>query len=679
MFAVFVACAIVPVVTLTAVSYRNTRANVRENSTDRLQQATKAFGMSLLERLLFARSELEMLSRQVEAGAELVPLQRDAARFDGVALWRDGAVVERFGDPFVPQRFTEAQLGRLADGNAIATFESTDTSPAPVAVVTMAAADGTLLSGTVNPEYGWGRSLQLGMPLGAEMVILTADQQTLASTLSAAETDHLLAQVRAAAGGTRKFEVTADETTFFGGRWGLPLEYEFGHPGLLLVTFEDSDVAMAAVSGFGRTYAFLGLTVLWIVTLLSISQIRRYLVPLEKLKEATHRVAEHDFKHSVTVTSGDEFQDLAESFNGMTRRIDSQFDHLATLASIERGILSSLQIEPIVDTTISMVEDTYPRSRVAVSLLGGADSTIRTYERARGDKPRRSLGGEQLMAPASDAETGYRRYGIRDSWPAHVEFLQRSGSNWCLEFPFAIGERPAGALFVAFVCSLPDTDDRAQLRQISSQLAVALANARLVDELDDMKLGALTALARTVDAKSTWTRGHSERVTSLAVRLGTELGLAPIDIERLNRGGLLHDIGKIGIPNVILDKPGRLSADEYELVKTHPSLGARILEPIRAYADVLPIVEQHHERVDGKGYPNGLTGEQMDPLARITAVADVFDACRSDRPYRAGMSLDKVTGIILAGKGSHFEPLAVEAFESVIASEVRFFESLKAA
>lgn len=112
---------------------------------------------------------------------------------------------------------------------------------------------------------------------------------------------------------------------------------------------------------------------------------------------------------------------------------------------------------------------------------------------------------------------------------------------------------------------------------------------------------------------------------------------------------------------------------------THPSLGAHILAPIFDFADIIPIVEQHHERFGGGGYPNGLRGEAIDPLARTTAVADVFDACRSSRPYRSGMPLERVVAIIRDGRGSHFEPLAVEAFESVVADEAEFLAALKAA
>ena len=192
--------------------------------------------------------------------------------------------------------------------------------------------------------------------------------------------------------------------------------------------------------------------------------------------------------------------------------------------------------------------------------------------------------------------------------------------------------------------------------------------ARLLEELARNELGTLTALARTVDTNSPWTAGHSERVTDLAMELGRELGLSHDDIDQLHRGGLLHDIGKIGVPPSILDKPGKLTEEEFAVIRRHPSKGAEILEPIPNLRKVIPIVVQHHERFDGKGYPNGLAGESISRQARILAVADVVDALISDRPYRPGWSREKVLAYTLENSGSQFDPSVVEAYHRIEAS-----------
>jgi putative nucleotidyltransferase with HDIG domain len=184
--------------------------------------------------------------------------------------------------------------------------------------------------------------------------------------------------------------------------------------------------------------------------------------------------------------------------------------------------------------------------------------------------------------------------------------------------------------------------------------------------LDRLNWGALTALARAIDAKSEWTAGHSERVTKLAIKIGRVLGLTEDELDNLHRAGLLHDIGKIGTPAELIDKSERLTDEEQQVVNEHPNIGERILEPIEAYAEIIPIVRQHHERFDGKGYPDSISGEAITLGARILAVADVYDALSSERPYRAAMDPDQALQIIKENSGSHFDPVVVDAFLEVI-------------
>ncbi len=184
----------------------------------------------------------------------------------------------------------------------------------------------------------------------------------------------------------------------------------------------------------------------------------------------------------------------------------------------------------------------------------------------------------------------------------------------------------------------------------------------MVRELDDLNIGILTALARTVDANSQWTHGHSERVTEYVLDIARELGLNEDVCENLHRAGLLHDLGKVSIPAEILNKPGKLTAEEYTLMKGHPSEGDRILEPIQAFKHIRPFIRHHHERWDGNGYPDGLRGPEIPLGARILAVADVYDALYSDRPYRKGWDHKKVLNYLKEESGGAFDPTVVKAF-----------------
>jgi putative two-component system response regulator len=149
---------------------------------------------------------------------------------------------------------------------------------------------------------------------------------------------------------------------------------------------------------------------------------------------------------------------------------------------------------------------------------------------------------------------------------------------------------------------------------------------------------AVFTFSRAVEAKSPYTQGHADRVTAYALALAARLGVPDREREMLHRGGLLHDIGKIAVPDAILNKPGPLTADEYEVMKQHPVQGERIIEPLQSLHDVIPLIRWHHERPDGRGYPDGLAGEAIPFLVRILSVADVYDALSSLRPYRRALS-----------------------------------------
>jgi putative nucleotidyltransferase with HDIG domain len=158
-------------------------------------------------------------------------------------------------------------------------------------------------------------------------------------------------------------------------------------------------------------------------------------------------------------------------------------------------------------------------------------------------------------------------------------------------------------------------------------------------------------------------------VTTLSLKIGKVLGLSREEIDTLHRGGLLHDLGKIGVPPEILDKPGKLTEEEEKIMRQHAELGARILEPISAYAEVIPMVLQHHERFAGAGYPDGLLGGAISFGARIFAVADTFDAMTSDRPYRKAFPKERAIEVIKQEAGKQFDPIMVDAFLKVMEQE----------
>jgi putative nucleotidyltransferase with HDIG domain len=188
------------------------------------------------------------------------------------------------------------------------------------------------------------------------------------------------------------------------------------------------------------------------------------------------------------------------------------------------------------------------------------------------------------------------------------------------------------------------------------------------DETRSAYVGTIRALALTLDARDPYTAGHSERVSALSVAVGRQMGLDEEDMEVLRLGALLHDIGKIGVPDDVLRKPGALTAEEFEAIKQHPALGARILRSVPFLAPHIPIVELHHERPDGSGYPHHLRGDEIPLLARIVHVTDAFDAMTSARAYRPGRTAAEALRELWRCAGAEFDAEIVRALAATLPS-----------
>jgi HD-GYP domain-containing protein (c-di-GMP phosphodiesterase class II) len=182
----------------------------------------------------------------------------------------------------------------------------------------------------------------------------------------------------------------------------------------------------------------------------------------------------------------------------------------------------------------------------------------------------------------------------------------------------------------------------------------------------ELFLGSIRMLAAAIDEKDPYTRGHSGRVAKYSIILGDGLGLSAEDLDRLRIAALLHDVGKIGVDDRVLKKPGKLTDEEFELMKQHTVKGANIMRPVSQLKDMLPGIELHHERMDGQGYPYGLQGDQIPIMARIIAVADTFDAITTNRPYQSAMDLEYALERIRSLAVTRFDPKVVEALESAI-------------
>lgn len=206
------------------------------------------------------------------------------------------------------------------------------------------------------------------------------------------------------------------------------------------------------------------------------------------------------------------------------------------------------------------------------------------------------------------------------------------------------------------------------LKGLSDAIAIVMKNAISIESIQHLLTDTITSFALILDTKSAWTRGHAQRVTNYAHAIGIKIGLDENELKNLYLGGLLHDIGKIGISDTILDKPDKLTKEEFDIVKKHPVQGSLILSAIKQFADILSIVKYHHERYDGEGYPDGKKGAEIPFNARILCVADAYDAMTEDRPYRKALKKEIAIKELKQCSSTQFDPEIVEIFLKILAN-----------
>jgi len=685
-FLAFVLCALIPILIVGVVSYRSVSDQLVNQAALRLKSASKGLGLSLYERLLFA--ETEFLSVSAEA---LSKSGADGGRFRAVRF-RDFRVIR--GDRGIAALEADPTEGvferrqrevHLARGGSILLPLATGADLIPVVLGRRLDPDNPaseVVTGELDPAYLWGLDGGNSVPAGAEFCVLDHSGRVIYGSFGgcldawAAFGGDDVAQDEA---GIRAVFPVASENdeVFIAGHWDLFLGAQFFAPDWMVVVCEPRVLVVRPIERWRVVFPAVVMLVFCVVLLMIIGAIRKNLDPIDRLREATVRLADRDFDFQVDIRSGDEFEQLADAFNNMSVRLRRQFAALSATGKIHRAILSSLETDQVVEEAVVGVLNYFECDRAAIIVVDSAgESASRTMVASEGSEP--EFRDDQVLSPslASTLERVQPGLVLGHDLPLSPELenlLAMDGMDTVLAAPIMARGKIAAVIGLGFAENreLPE-DDLDHLTQLADQFAVAHSNATMLQEVNDFSLGTLEALARAVDAKSPWTAGHSERVTSLAVTIGATYGLDPFELSKLHRGAMLHDIGKLGISQTLLDKKGRLDSDEFNVVRSHTAIGERILEPIGAFSELMPIVTQHHERFDGSGYPIGLAGSAIDIKARILAVADVYDAMTNPRPYRDSVAPSEVVEMIREQSGSQFDPDVVEAFINVIESSGGF-------
>ena len=345
--------------------------------------------------------------------------------------------------------------------------------------------------------------------------------------------------------------------------------------------------------------------------------------------------------------------------------------HLSTLHRVSELLAEARDLNGLSDATLRAILEVTAADRAALVLRrrdpGSGEAEV-VASRSRTPSQGQFTVSRTLVADVIEKGVStFAHDAISDDRFSEGQSVIQQNVRSVMCVPLRTTDDILGALYVDSLSGAGrfNEADLELLSAIGNQAGVALHRVRLMSELERLLLDTIRAIAATIDAKDGYTHRHSERVALLATRLGRELELSAGELETVQLSGLLHDVGKIAVPDAILNKPGRLTPEEFEEMKKHPGLGARILENIQnaAVQAVLPGVKHHHEKWDGTGYPDGLKGEETPLLARLLGIADFFDALTSARAYRAAMDPQVAVDLITQNSGTHFDPALVEMMD----------------
>jgi putative nucleotidyltransferase with HDIG domain len=649
---------------LTTLSFLQVSGQLRRQNSRELQQAAKSVGLAMYERLTILDSELQVVSLRIQQGDPMPPTNNES-HFQTLTLWKEQSLA---GSANSSSPITASDRTHLLSGKPMIRVDSCSTNKSVKCVVLMKMIDSDdpasgVIVGEINSSYLWSADR-----LPADIHLCVIDQKN--GVLYDSDPDKMsVAMLPSQHNSSGLFEWRSQDTVYDAAYRDLFLKAEFLANTWTVILSQNHRDAFAPIRRFRDTFLLVTLLVIWIVMLSSLIQIRRTMVPLEKLSEGTKQIAARNFDARVDIASGDEFQDLAASFNSMSSQLAKQFHTLRTIADIDQAILSSLNRDSVVSTALSRMATLLPSDCFAIAIFqpnsSESASVQITVRELQSDSQKTFI--DRIAGPGELQQLQQSCSMQISLKPANTsEYLlplKDLGMTSVFVFPILLEYKVFAALLCGHSTTPPMTsEDAHHAGQVAGQLAVAFSNVQLVEAMEQLHWGTLTALARAIDAKSAWTAGHSERVTQLALKIGIAMGLPPREIQIMQRGGLLHDIGKIGTAPEILDKPGKLEPEETRLMRDHVRIGVRILEPIAAFTEALPIVAQHHEWFNGGGYPAGLAGEQISLHARIFAVADCYDAMVSDRPYRKGLPRIKALNIIKENAGIQFDPKVTDVF-----------------
>ncbi len=359
---------------------------------------------------------------------------------------------------------------------------------------------------------------------------------------------------------------------------------------------------------------------------------------------------------------------LEEKVRFRTLELKKSKDQLSVLYQISRTISSTLKLDDVLQTILDFSIKISGAGRGSIMLLDKKKRIF--YIKIPYDKSEKNI--DKITFAENKNTIGWV---VKNKKFLYIENLEndkhfskikiiRRQIKQLLIIPTIVEDKVIGVINLENTSLNPDTIDL--LRSFSEGAAVAINNARLYQKIKDSYFEIAKALAQAIEAKDPYTHGHSARVVEYAVSIAQKLDLPEEEKELLKYAAMLHDIGKIGVKGIVLNNPNSLTGEEYDEIKKHPLVGEGIIQPIELLQPIRPLIRHHHEWYNGKGYPDGLSGENIPLGARILAVADTYDAMKSDRPYRKALTEETAIQELKRGSGTQFEPKLVEVFLGIL-------------
>ncbi|MFH1825098.1 MAG: HD domain-containing phosphohydrolase [Candidatus Firestonebacteria bacterium] len=337
----------------------------------------------------------------------------------------------------------------------------------------------------------------------------------------------------------------------------------------------------------------------------------------------------------------------------------------SSISYLGNVILSTVDLDTVLNLIVRSITEILWAKGTVLKLLNETEQKLELYA-SYGLSSNYLIDIENLLNDIENKAVKMQQLlTIEDISTYNHSHLEKINSLICV--PLIVKNKIVGVLTIFSPYKRIFSEDEKKLTLIfASHTAIAIENARLLKQSKTMYMNIIKSLATILDTKDNYTRDHSEEVTKYAIEIAVEIGLTEEEKELLQFSAILHDIGKIGIEDNILKKPSKLTPSEYEVVKKHPVIAANILEKISEFKDVANIIAHHHERYNGKGYPDGLKEQSIPLLSRIITVVDAFEAMISDRPYRKAIDENTALNELELNKFTQFDPLIVDVFKKVL-------------